>query len=201
MIKESTAKKGNLAYAVNNGEHKQDWATPWTLYYNIEDTYNIQFKIDVCATKENAKCEKYITPEMDFFKTEVYDDAFMNPKYELGNLEEGVYGIGHFVARLYHQHIYHNINVCYVLPSTVTSLEWFETYFGKRLLNAFGDKAEPYFVRKRQNFQQGKTNGGPPFSTQVFLHRRHTDLEMQQIQRRYEENKDKLVWYLDDRKL
>ena len=201
MIKESTAKKGSLAYAVNNYKGKQDWVTSWELYYKIENIFNMQFKVDVCATPENAKCPKFITPEMDFFKTEVYEDAFMNPKYEAGNLEKGVMGIGHFVARLYNQHIYHNINVCYVLPSTVTSLEWFETYFGPRMLNVFGDKSEVYFVRKRQNFQQGKTNGGPPFSTQVFLHRRHTDLEMQQIQRRYEENKDKLVWYLDDKKM
>lgn len=198
MSKESSAKKGSLTYAVNNYKGKQDWVTSWDLYYKIENTFNLEFKIDVCATEQNSKCVKFITPEMDFFKTDVYEDAFMNPQYHAGNLEKGVRGVGHFVARLYQQHIYHNINVCYLLPSTVTSLEWFETYFGPTLFNAFGEKAEPYFVRKRQNFETGKTNGGPPFSTQVFLHRRRGDLEMKQIQQRYEENKNKLVWYLNE---
>jgi len=193
--------KANMTNAYTKGIHKPDWVTPWDLYYKIENVFNIEFKIDACATKENAKCQEYITPEMDIFKTEITKDAFMNPKYSAGNLEKGVMGIGHFVARLYHQHIYHNINVAYVLPSTVTSLEWFETYFGPLQLNAFGEKTQVYFVRKRQQFETGKTNGGPPFSTQVFLHRRHTDLEMKWIQKRYEENRDKLMWFLDDRKL
>ena len=172
----------------------QKWATPWTLYYNILDTMNVTPVVDVCATEENHKCDKFITPEMDFFKTEVYENAFMNAEYRSGNLKEGVHGIGHFHARLYYLHIYNNIETTTLIPSTATSLDWFATYYGPRLLNAYGEKADVMFIRKRQKFVDGPTNGGPPFSSLVFVHRRKTELELKQIRERYESDERKLLW-------
>lgn len=187
-------KSGSLANAVNQYKGKQDWSTRWELYYKILDMMNVNPKVDVCATKKNAKCDKYITPEQDFFKTDVYEDAFMNAEYQAGNLGKGIRGIGHFHARLYHQHIYHNICTVTLIPSTAISTSWFETYYGERLFNQFGEKADVLFIRKRQKFTDGPTNGGPPFSSLVFVHRRKTELELHQIRQRYEEHKEKLLW-------
>lgn len=44
------------------------WATPQDLFNKLNDVFN--FNLDVCATPETAKCEKYFTPEIDGLKQE-----------------------------------------------------------------------------------------------------------------------------------
>ena len=35
------------------------WATPQAFFYKLNEEFN--FTLDVCATKENAKCDKFFT--------------------------------------------------------------------------------------------------------------------------------------------
>src|SRR3972149_6094294 len=42
--------------------NRQDWATPWDLFLKLHSEF--YFTLDVCATKENAKCGKYYTPSI-----------------------------------------------------------------------------------------------------------------------------------------
>lgn len=39
------------------------WETPQEFFDRLNDEF--QFEIDVCALPENAKCNRYYTPEMD----------------------------------------------------------------------------------------------------------------------------------------
>ena len=39
------------------------WATPQDFFDKVNDEFH--FEIDACALPENAKCEKYFTPEQD----------------------------------------------------------------------------------------------------------------------------------------
>lgn len=39
------------------------WSTPQDFFEKLNKVF--RFKTDVCATKENAKCENYFTPEMN----------------------------------------------------------------------------------------------------------------------------------------
>lgn len=55
------------------------WATPDDLYEVNDKEFN--FDIDVAATKENAKCKKFISPEQNIFETEWTGTAWMNPPY------------------------------------------------------------------------------------------------------------------------
>lgn len=43
-----------------------DWETPKSLFDKLDATFH--FDIDVCASKENAKCAKYFTREQDGLK-------------------------------------------------------------------------------------------------------------------------------------
>ena len=43
-----------------------DWATPQRLFDELNRTFH--FTLDVCASKENAKCTKYFTKEQDGLK-------------------------------------------------------------------------------------------------------------------------------------
>lgn len=55
------------------------WATPQDFFNKINEQYH--FDIDVCALPENAKCEKYFTPETDGLKQDWTGICWMNPPY------------------------------------------------------------------------------------------------------------------------
>lgn len=42
---------------------KMDWCTPNKFFEELDETYN--FKLDVAADHDNAKCERYYTEEED----------------------------------------------------------------------------------------------------------------------------------------
>jgi phage N-6-adenine-methyltransferase len=60
---------------------KQDWETPDELFERYKNRYGIT--LDVCATKENTKCENFISPEQDIFKTVWTCSAWINPPYNI----------------------------------------------------------------------------------------------------------------------
>lgn len=43
-----------------------DWATPKALFDELDKTFH--FTLDVCASKENAKCAKFFTKDDDGLK-------------------------------------------------------------------------------------------------------------------------------------
>lgn len=66
--------------AVHFSSERHDWATPWPLFRAIEAEYG-PFDLDVCATAENAKCERYFTPEDDALSRAWQGRCWMNPPY------------------------------------------------------------------------------------------------------------------------
>lgn len=44
------------------------WATPQAFFDELDKEFG--FDLDVCAIPENAKCERYFTPEQDGLKQE-----------------------------------------------------------------------------------------------------------------------------------
>ena len=55
------------------------WATPQDFFDRLDAIYN--FDLDVCALPDNAKCEKYFTPEQDGLKQGWEGICWMNPPY------------------------------------------------------------------------------------------------------------------------
>lgn len=58
------------------------WETPQELFDILNDEFH--FTVDVCATKDNAKCENFFTPEMDGLKQEWTGACWCNPPYGRG---------------------------------------------------------------------------------------------------------------------
>ena len=56
-----------------------EWATPQGLFDEINKEFN--FTLDVCATKENTKCERYYTKEDDGLSQIWEGTVWMNPPY------------------------------------------------------------------------------------------------------------------------
>ena len=55
------------------------WYTPHDFFKKINDVFN--FNLDVCALPENAKCERFFSPEIDGLKQEWDGVCWMNPPY------------------------------------------------------------------------------------------------------------------------
>ncbi|EPZ8927091.1 DNA N-6-adenine-methyltransferase, partial [Acinetobacter baumannii] len=60
-------------------ERTDVWATPQDFFEKLDRVFN--FDLDVCALPENAKCERYFTPEIDGLKQEWTGTCWMNPPY------------------------------------------------------------------------------------------------------------------------
>lgn len=61
-------------------ENRTDvWATPQDLFNKLNTIFN--FDLDVCALPENAKCERYFTPEIDGLLQQWIGTCWINPPY------------------------------------------------------------------------------------------------------------------------
>lgn len=63
-----------------------EWETPWPVFHFIEKKLGIKFTLDVCATKQNAKCKRYISLNINDGIQVGWSDSdheilFCNPPY------------------------------------------------------------------------------------------------------------------------
>lgn len=55
------------------------WETPQDLFDKLDAVYH--FDLDACALPENAKCQRYFTPEQDGLSQEWTGNVWCNPPY------------------------------------------------------------------------------------------------------------------------
>ena len=111
------------------------------------------FQTDVCATKQNAKCKEYITPEQDGLKEPWSGVCWCNPPYGRE--------IGKWVKKAHNTAQQGAADVVMLLPAR-TDTRWFHEYIYGR--------AEIRFVKGRIKFGGGKANA--PFPSMVVIFRR-----------------------------
>lgn len=124
------------------------WETPQNFFDELDKEFH--FSCDVCATRENAKCAKFYTPEQDGLKQTWGGGGtlWMNPPYGRE--------IGKWVKKASES----NATVVCLLPAR-TDTRWFHDYI-------YG-KAEIRFVRGRLKFGGGKNSA--PFPSMVVVFR------------------------------
>lgn len=108
----------HLAIGGNKESRKQAWQTPWSFFNALEKRYG-KFTIDVCASAENTKCERFYT-EKDNSLTKSWkgERVFDNPPFELK--EE-------FLEKHYKEWIDNRTRSVLVLPCD-TSVGWFHSW-------------------------------------------------------------------------
>ena len=134
------------------------WATPQDFFDRWDAIYH--FTLDVCALPENAKCERYFTPEQDALKQDWTGVCWMNPPYGRG--------IGAWVRKAY-ESAQNGATVVCLLPAR-TDTAWWHDYC------MHGDIT---FVRGRLKFG-GSKNGAPfPSAVVVFDGRKYGRFDQQ----------------------
>jgi len=124
------------------------WATPQGFFDSLNNEF--EFNLDVCATKENAKCKEYYTKEQDgLSQTWNYRRVWCNPPYgrEIGKWVAKAAGTTGGV-------------VVMLLPAR-TDTKWFHDHIYK--------KAEIRFIKGRLKF--GDSVNSAPFPSMVVIYK------------------------------
>lgn len=124
------------------------WETPRDLFQTLDEEFG--FELDVCALKENAKCNKYFSPEQDGLTQEWRGVCWMNPPYgrELSDWMKKAYDASRNGATV----------VCLVPSRTDTG--WWHDYAAK---------GEVRFLRGRLKF--GGVSTPAPFPSAIVIFR------------------------------
>ena len=122
-------------------------ATPMD-FFNAQNAKH-SFDLDVCAIAENAKCERFYTPEMDGLKQEWTGVCWMNPPY--GRT------IKSWMQKAYESSLTGAKVVCLVPARTDTA--WWHDY---------AMKGEIEFIRGRLKFGGAKNSAPFPSAVVIF---------------------------------
>lgn len=125
------------------------WATPQYFFDMLNEEFN--FTLDPCALPENAKCDKFYTPEDDGLKQDWGGErVFCNPPYGRQ--------IASWVKKCYEESLKPDTIVVMLIPARTDT-----TYFHDYIYH----KAELRFVRGRLKF--GNSKQGAPFPSMVVI--------------------------------
>jgi phage N-6-adenine-methyltransferase len=125
------------------------WSTPQAFFDKLNAEFD--FTLDVCALPENAKCERYFTPEQDGLAQPWVGVCWMNPPYGRG--------IGKWVAKARDAAASGATVVC-LLPARTDTAWWHD--------GVIGSGAEIRFVRGRLRFQNHHWNAPFPSAVVIF---------------------------------
>lgn len=126
----------------------EEWGTPDWLFKLLDDEFH--FTLDVAASKENTKCEKYFTKEDDGVERPWYGTCWCNPPYGRE--------IGEWVEKAGAESGCNGVTVVMLLPAR-TDTKWFE--YVLRWATCV------IFIRGRLLFEGAKS--GAPFPSMVVV--------------------------------
>ena len=133
-----------------------EWETPQLFFDALNAEYH--FDVDVCATANNAKCERYYTKEKDGLSQQWKGVCWMNPPYGRE--------IGKWMRKAYESSLYGATVVCLVPARTDTA--WWHDY---------AMKGEIEFVRGRLKFGGSKANAPFPSAIVTFWAARDVEVD------------------------
>lgn len=135
---------------INSGlftSNTDEWATPQELFDKLDEEFH--FDLDVCASKENAKCKRFFTKEQDGLKQKWGGyTVFCNPPY------------GRKIKDWVKKCAQHEGTAVMLLPAR-TDTAWFHDYI-------LG-KGEIRFIRRRIHFGGSKYDA--PFPSMIVVYR------------------------------
>ena len=133
-----------------------EWETPQLFFDALNAEHH--FDVDVCATANNAKCERYYTKEQDGLSQQWKGVCWMNPPYGRE--------IGKWMRKAYESSLYGATVVCLVPARTDTA--WWHDY---------AMKGEVEFVRGRLKFGGSKSNAPFPSAIVTFWAARDVEVD------------------------
>jgi len=126
-----------------------EWETPSNIFDPLNDEF--KFTLDVAATKENSKCKKYITKDVDALKEDWGGEVcWMNPPFGRD--------LKKFVIKAYTESLKGCVVVC-LIPAKTNTIWWHDYVM----------RGEVRFIRGRPKFSNYKH--GYPFPMAIVIFR------------------------------
>lgn len=125
-----------------------EWETPRWLFEALNERFD--FTLDVCATRRNAKCDRFFSPEDDGLSRPWYGRCWMNPPYGKG--------IGVWVAKA-KEEAGKGALVVGLLPARTDTL-WWQTHVQ--------GAADVRFLAGRLKFEGAKSSAPFPSAIAVW---------------------------------
>ena len=129
-----------------------NWSTPQDFFDKLNNEFH--FTLDVCADKNNHKCEHYYTKEMNGLSHHWIGTVWCNPPYGRK--------IGEWVRRAYISSQIGSATVVMLLPAR-TDTRWFHDYIYNK------SNTEIRFIKGRLKF--GGCKNSAPFPSMVVIFR------------------------------
>lgn len=130
-----------------------EWETPPEVFEWIDRKWEIT--IDACATPENAKTERFVSPDEDFFDYNfIGETAFMNPPYGRGIIK--------FIEKAYMEGLKPDTRFVCLLPAR-TDTKWWHRYVMKSIVI--------YLVEGRIKFlnEEGERVASAPYPSVIVM--------------------------------
>jgi phage N-6-adenine-methyltransferase len=124
------------------------WPTPQGLFNELKAEF--AFTLDVCATSDNTKCQRFFSPIDDGLKQTWTGTCWMNPPYRRAN--------GRWMRKAY-ESAQAGALVVTVVPAR-TDTEWWHEW---------ASKGEARFIRGRVRF--GSAKASAPFPSAIVISR------------------------------
>lgn len=126
---------------------RQDWITPDEIYNPLNDEFH--FTLDVCASEDNTRCDKYFCENEDGLKQEWIGTCWMNPPFK---------NKAQWIKKAYQESV-KGVTVVCLIPAR-TNTNWFHDYCLK-----YG---EVRFIRGRPKFIGAKHGLPQPLAVVIF---------------------------------
>lgn len=126
------------------------WETPQELFDKLNNVFN--FKIDVCALPETAKCDEYFTPEVDGLKQDWVDICWCNPPY--GRMQKD------WIKKARDESLKNDATIVMLIPAKPDTKIWHDVIFK--------DSSAVCFIKGRLRFGNAKENAPFPSAIVVF---------------------------------
>ena len=145
-------KPGGAALTSN----KDDWETPQAFFESLNAKYH--FAIDLAASKDNTKCDRYFSVDDDSLSQDWSVDfggaMYLNPPYGRH--------IGDWVKKAYETSLRVNVPIVLLIPARTDTSYWHDYIFGKASIK---------FIRGRLKFEQNGMAVGPaPFPSAIIVY-------------------------------
>jgi site-specific DNA-methyltransferase (adenine-specific) len=126
-----------------------NWETPQNLFDKLDSEFH--FTLDVCATKETAKCKKYYTPEIDGLKQDWQGIGWCNPPYGRG--------IINWIKKAYNESVKNNSTIICLIPART------DTKYQHEIIFKYAKAI--CFIKGRLKF--GNSTNSAPFPSEIIV--------------------------------
>lgn len=127
-----------------------EYETPNVLFHWLCMKFKVRPILDVCATKENTKCDTYLSKRENALMRNWLMDSWCNPPHSLTE---------QFVLRANQQWMKYDIDILMIVPANAIGAHFFDDIFEKGYAKYYRISGRPRFLQHGKPAPNSSRNG------------------------------------------